>query len=135
MNARSLSGATALHVSVSGGSVECLEMIAHAEPTLVHVRDNDGDTPLAWATLEREIQCALELLDLGANRADLRGSPPTWLVVVFERRRRCHDAALALYGVLRKRWTVMRVPRDMITLLAQMIWNTRRDLAWMTKLH
>ncbi|KAH1146276.1 hypothetical protein AAZX31_15G084200 [Glycine max] len=44
-------GNTALHFAASGGSVEMCECIAYAEPSLLRMRNVDGETPIFLAAL------------------------------------------------------------------------------------
>ena len=60
--------------------------------------------------------------------APAKGPPfPPWFTEVVEKRALCRSASLTLYGVLRKRWRVMR---DVATMLARLVWDSRRHPKW-----
>lgn len=103
-------------------------MRARAE---VDVMDKSGETPLYCAVQHERREAAEYLLGLGAKASKV-ARPPDWFVVMVERRARCRDACRVLYGVLRRRWTVcnQRVPRDMINVLLQLLWESWRSPRW-----
>ncbi len=84
--------------------------------------------PLHWAVYREHMACTERLLEVSKISVDL----PYWMTVCLDRRTRCKAAAVTLYGVLRRRWTVAgeRVPRDMCCALAQETWLTRPSAAW-----
>lgn len=107
---------------------------------LVDRKNKLGSTPLEYAVQYSALEVAEYLLESGARVSNFgglhRSSFPPWFAHMMRKRKRCLDSARALYGVLRKRWRLSdgtRVPRDMINVLAQMVWATRRDSRWVRK--
>lgn len=99
----------------------------------VDVVSKKGDTPLRW-TLDKPEYVEL-LLDAGAKLPDPKSvTAPSWAVALASKRARCKACALALYGVLRKRWVLpsssVRVPRDVLNMLTRRVWETRSNLQW-----
>lgn len=86
-------------------------------------------TALELAVSHGSVDCAAVLLAWGAKVALLeRQRLPMWVRLMIQEMNRRRAVCRLFYGILRKRWTVagMRVPRDMITLLTQTLWNFLR---------
>lgn len=101
----------------------------------VEVLTNDGMTVLQNAVILDAKECAAFLLEVGAKVLQSQGLTyrPDWFVAMIIKRSRCHKSCVALYGVLRKRWRLadnQRVPRDMITMLTHMVWQSWRNQRW-----
>lgn len=78
--------------------------------------------------------CAERLLDRGAkiNLAQLRFQPPWWQRIVAKHSN-VRRSVLAFVGVLRKRRVFplqLRVPKDMVNVLSDLIWRNRFDPLW-----
>ena len=101
---------------------------------VVDVKDTFGETALHEAVNHGKQDCAELLLDAGARICDLKEdfNYPEWFTSMLSRRSRCKSSALALLGLLRKRWRAgtEKVPLDMIRMLTRLVWDTRRDNRW-----
>ena len=101
---------------------------------VVDVEDSRWGTALQVSICEEEKSAAELLLDAGAKIGHLKEDleRPDWFVAMLQRRSNCKSSALALFGLLRKRWRVgnEKVPLDMIKVLTGMVWDTRRDIIW-----
>lgn len=109
-----------------------LELLVQANAT-VDAEDDAGDTPLQLAIGRYSAEAADFLLCVGARTSKLRFQLPAWFQALLNQRVHCRESCYVLYGVLRVRWRVggQRVPRDMIRLLTQMVWGTRREEKWL----
>lgn len=95
----------------------------------VNAMEGNHRTPVQIAITHEAIECAEVLLWAGARVSTVKfglGRRP-WIVAMVAKRKQCCQSCLALYGVLRKRWRLsdgQRVPRDMITLLTRLLWQS-----------
>lgn len=97
------------------------------------VADKQGKTPLQMAIVGGAKQCAEYLLYVGAKISNLKYKRfPKWFTAMIDKHKTCAESCFALYGVLRKRWIIdgYRVPRDMITVLTRLLWESRRNDQW-----
>lgn len=96
--------------------------------------DKDGWTPLGYAVVNDRKENAGYFLDVGAKVSKLKDLDLLeWFAAMVAKRKNCVDSCCALYGVLRKRWTMAdgtRVSRDMVNMLTQQLWESRRDEQW-----
>ena len=101
---------------------------------LVDVKDIDKETALNYTVNNERTDCADLLLNAGAKIRNLKEDlkHPEWFVAMLKKRSSCKSGALALFGLLRKRWRVRteKVPLDMIKMLTRMVWDTRHDERW-----
>lgn len=98
--------------------------------------DREGKTPLQYSLAHpTTFEILLDHGGRGVSEASLAHFAPCDMV--YKKRQQCKAAALAVYGILRKRFTVAvddtkraRIPRDMVRLCSEYVWGTRRDPAW-----
>ena len=101
----------------------------------VDLQDRYGATALQDSIKGDKEECAELLLDAGSKVSSVSKDlvQRKWCEAMLTRRSDCKRSAIALYGLLRKRWLVggvEKVPRDMINVLTQMVWDTRHDRRW-----
>ena len=95
-----------------------------------------GDTPLYLALRHNKRDVAELLLDHGAHLevVKLDGSLraiPDWAVSFVARRNACRSSCWAVLELARRRSCVIGGnTRDVLGLLARMIWDQRRDESW-----
>lgn len=122
-----------LHWAVSRGHFDCARLLVEAR-SAVDRKTKGQQTPLYWAWKGTQLKCAEMLVDAGAKVSNVKRDMiiPEWAHALVAKRERCIASALALYGVLRKRWSVLgqRVPRDIINILTRLVWESRLDHNW-----
>lgn len=128
-----------LHLAAYHGHLQMLQLVLPLSP--VDELNDARRTALCQAVMMGKRECADLLVDAGAKLEYLRSelpNIPTWLECLYARRRNVLNSYLVLYGVLRRRVTFttcgkkIRVPRDMVRLITQLLYATRRNPAWDT---
>ena len=124
----------------STGCVKCTHMLIKAGAD-VETKDEEYRTPLCMAIERSRHLCAELLLDKGA---DMRNVPAKltnieWVKRLFCKRQNALSSTQAFLRVLRKMFRVPcestlhiqnHIPKDVATLLARYLWETRFDKIW-----
>lgn len=98
----------------------------------VNLCNTSGSSPLAVAMNYHHSLCAELLLDAGAK---VTSAIPDWMKGIVAKRQSVKQGLLAFLGVLRKRFGVGWLPRDLVGLLGRWVWSTRLDARWMLAVH
>lgn len=128
-------GTTPLHRAADLGLPEVCHVLLEAG-SVVDAVDKGGHTPLYGAICSELRENAELLLDHGAQfeRAtfDLDASEiPEWAVSFVARRNACRSSCRAMLELTRRRSQVIGTNnRDVLGLIARIIWHSRRDKSW-----
>jgi len=98
-----------------------------------------GDTPLARTVLFEDVPFMQLFLDYGAQLSNVKNGHsfckkkiPKWAVDVATGRENCHKAVIVLIGIRRfgHSQVMQNNVRDIATLIAKTLWQTRFDGKW-----
>lgn len=126
-------GDTPLHSAAARGTLEaCLLMLQAG--SIVDAKNNQGHTPLLFAFVYDNRPVAELLIDRGANW-DLEEAPtPKWVPSFIARRNACRASCYAMLELARRKSPVIGGNRrDVLRLIAALVWNTRLDKTWKDK--
>jgi ankyrin repeat protein len=125
-------GSTALHLAAQCGSLACCELLVTAGSEL-DALDEEECTPL-WNALDSCFDDVAEyLIDQGARLEKIRVAPnipPPWAEDMFLGRQACRSSALAFAGLRRRSRVIGGNGRDVLQLIARLIWESRRSEQW-----
>lgn len=119
-------GWTPLHLAAHMGCSTSLLLLLRAG-AVVDALCNCQRTPLRRALDNKRAGCALILVEAGADLSLLDKRSYPWFRELLQRRANCTASVFALCGVLRKR---LGVHRDMVSMIANIVWRTRIAERW-----
>jgi ankyrin repeat protein len=103
-------------------------------------QDKYGNTALTFAIGNNHRGSAERLLDAGAKMSNVKKSVkiPDWVESIITKRKNAIRSIGVFIGVMRKRFEIQgqhmgnRLPRDVVGLLGNYLWETRFDEKWIT---
>jgi ankyrin repeat protein len=118
-------------------SLESCRLLLDARSPLDAV-DDGGSTPLHRALRNDYMITAEFLLDRGADPLKINTAPafviPGWVTGVVAKRQACRAACRAVLSLLRRKATVLGDNgRDVLVVIAKMMWETRKSMGWSSK--
>lgn len=121
-------GDTPLHSAAARGTLEaCLLMLQAG--SIVDAKNNEGHTPLCFAFLYDNRPVAELLIDHGAywNLEEA----PEWVPSFVAQRNACRASCYAMLELARRKSPVIGGNRrDVLRLIAALVWNTRLNEMW-----
>lgn len=119
-------GSSLLHIAAANAKTDIIDILLKLSPNLEH-RDIYRDTPLTNAVISHNITLFKLLLKAGAEKKHLTNKYP----VPQNMRDSVVKQSITIFiGVLRKRKKRL-ASKDMINLIAQFIWTTRKKREWL----
>ena len=138
VNAVDKDGRTPLHYAAQVGAVDVCALLLDAG-SVIDALGKDGYTPLYWALWQGKRDVAELLLDRGARVElvkldDCLKVIPDWVVSFVARRNACRSSCWAVLELARRRSEAIGYNRrDVLGIVARMVWDSRRDECWRTR--
>lgn len=124
-------GSSPLELAASFGRLEVCCILLRAGG-IVDSFDYERRTPLYWALRNDHRNVAELLLDRGAHLMHIAaGSIPQWAISFVKCREACRSSSYAVLELARRRSRVIGGNRrDVLGLIAVVLWNTRKEEEW-----
>lgn len=122
-----------LHYAAEYGALDVCKMLLDAG-SVVDARSEFDHTSLKTALINDQRAVTKLLLEYGAQMSNVNMKPiPHWAVVFVECRDACRETSRALLELARRRSPVIGGNnRDVLGLIAKIVWHSRYDESWVT---